>query len=80
MTATVPVYEWLTADDAVLGCGTQAEFDHWVAEGVNPVGSKLGNILCHEDAADDEFRAAMWAEEPAATPTTPKSRHIGGEI
>lgn len=59
----VPVYEWLTADDLVLGCGTQAEFGHWNAEGVNPEGAKLGNIICHEDASEDEARAKLWAAE-----------------
>lgn len=63
MSAPVPVYEWLTAEDTVLGCGTKAEFEHWTAEGVNPVGAKLGNVICHEDASEDAARVAMWAAE-----------------
>ena len=58
---SVPVYEWLLADDTVLGCGTQAEFEHWQREGVNPADAKLGNIICHEDPIEDERRIAAWA-------------------
>jgi hypothetical protein len=59
--ATVPVYEWLTADDVVKGCGTAAEFAHWQAEGVNAADDKLGNIICHEPASEDERRIVAWA-------------------
>lgn len=61
--APVPVYEWLSADGFPMGCGTQVEFDHWAAEGVNAPGEKLGKILCYEPASMDERRKAAWARE-----------------
>jgi len=57
---STPVYEWLL-DGAQYGCGTRAEFDHWNAQGINPAGLKLGAIITHEPASEDERRAARWA-------------------
>lgn len=52
----VPVYNWLMPDGNGFGCGTRVEFDYWSAQGVNPQGATLGEIICHEPASRDEQR------------------------
>jgi hypothetical protein len=58
---TVPVYEWLLADGTPFGCGTKVEFDYWLSEGVNEADSRLGDIMGHEPASEDERRKLAWA-------------------
>jgi hypothetical protein len=60
-TPTVPVYEWLDESGQPNGLGTKLEFDHWRAEGVIPETDRLGGVLCHEPAIEDERRKAAWA-------------------
>jgi hypothetical protein len=57
---TVPVYEWQFADGSAFGLGTEVEFNYWRDEGVNPADAKLGPVLCHEPASEDDRRRAAW--------------------
>lgn len=56
----IPVYKWLLSDGSEAGCGTRAEFDYWNAEGVNPEGMVLGDVICYEPASEDERRKVAW--------------------
>lgn len=56
----LPVFEWLL-DGQAFGCGTEREFRHWNAEGVNPEGLQLGRVIAHEPASEDARRSEAWA-------------------
>lgn len=58
--AQVPIYEFLTAGGAPMGCGTQVEFDKWSDEG-----DRIGKIIAYEPASEDERRKAAWAKYDA---------------
>lgn len=57
---TVPVYEWLLADGTSIGCGTKLEMEYWQAQGVNRADDRLGEVLCHEPASEDDRRRKAW--------------------
>jgi hypothetical protein len=57
----VPVYTFLLANGTETGCGTEVEFNHWNAMGVFGEGARLGDVICHEPAANDDKRKAQWA-------------------
>lgn len=65
-TPQTPVHEWLAADGTVIGLGTAFELDHWKAEGVSRPDERLGKIICHEPAGEDERRKAAWNAERLA--------------
>lgn len=58
--AIVPVFEWQYSDGKPFGVGTRVEFDYWREMGVNPDDAKLGPVICHEPAIQDEMRKTQW--------------------
>lgn len=59
-----PIFNFHDADNRIIGCGTQAELDHWTAEGVM-AGVRTGRQIGAEPASEDERRKAAWAREAA---------------
>ena len=58
--ATVPVYEFLFADGSSFGCGTALELRYWQQEGIIDPEARLGAIISHEPASEDERRKSCW--------------------
>lgn len=56
----VPVYEWVFSDGKPFGCGTKCELAYWQREGIVDPDARLGMVLGHEPASEDERRKAMW--------------------
>jgi hypothetical protein len=65
MSDTVPVHVWLNSAGKDYGCGTACEFNYWLAQGVNPEGSRLGAVLTHEPYAEDARRIRAWGLDGA---------------
>ncbi len=55
----VDVYNFVTADGTLYGCGTALEHSYWTEQGVF-VDVLLGDVLCQEPASEDESRKAEW--------------------
>lgn len=58
--ATVPVYEFVFADGTSFGCGTALELRYWQQEGIIDPEARLGKLIGHEPASEDERRKSCW--------------------
>lgn len=61
----IAVYDWLDETGAIIGCGTQYEFDHWQAVGTLD-GCSVGKRIAWESPSMDAKRAAAWKAEREA--------------
>ncbi len=46
----VSIFEWF-ADGNLIGCGTKAEFDYWISEGVVSPDATLGKVIGYQPSA-----------------------------
>lgn len=58
--ATVAVHEWVFADGQSFGCGTECELRYWQSEGIVDPDARLGRVISHEPASEDERRKQCW--------------------
>ena len=57
---TVPVYDFVYADGTAFGCGTALELRYWQQEGIIDPEARIGNLIGHEPASEDERRKTCW--------------------
>lgn len=60
MAATINVYDFIFADGTSFGCGTACELAFWQREGIIDPDARLGRVIGHEPASEDERRKALW--------------------